>query len=173
MWKMPQLDNLWQIPTILNHSILIGRDSLIIIVFCRSMDVFIPNFHSALEVVTNSSSNILETNLKVTFCKTSTDVHNPLLRSFRPRLWFCCPKLWRSKMSASCTQRGTQQRETLPMLSKEESEGVGKALNGGGICRQPSLLSKLEPMWSDRKSSLGLTKMPNISFHHRRAPPKV
>ena len=68
------------------------------------MDVFIPNFHSALEVVTNSSSNILETNLKVTFCKTSTDVHNPLLRSFRPTLWFCCLKLWSSKMSASCTQ---------------------------------------------------------------------
>lgn len=94
------------------------------------MDLFIPNFHSALAVVINSSSNTLETNLKVTFSKTNTDAQSPLLRSFRPRLWLCRLQLWRSKMSPSCTQRGARQREALPVLPKEETEGVGKALNG-------------------------------------------
>lgn len=60
----------------------------------------------------------------------------------------------RSNQFPSYTQRGTQQRWILHMLSKEDIQGVGKALNGGGICLWHDLLGKLEPMWIYRRSSL-------------------
>ena len=57
------------------------------------MDPFIPNFQSALQLVINFP-NILRTNLKSTSSKPCTSAQTISLRSFRPKLEFCCLKPW-------------------------------------------------------------------------------
>lgn len=56
----------------------------------------------------------------------------------------------RSSQFPNCTQKGAQQRETLPTLSKEDIQGVGKATDDGGTYRWHDLLAKTERMWSYR-----------------------
>lgn len=57
------------------------------------MDLFIPNFQSSLQLVINFP-NILRTDLKSTSSKPCTSAQTISLRSFRPKLEFCCLKPW-------------------------------------------------------------------------------
>lgn len=126
---------------------------------------FIPNSQSALQLVINLS-NILGTYLELT---SSTDAQNTLLRSFRPRPSFCCLKPWNEeqpvlKLYPEGNRRKPNRRKHFICCQRKESPMWE---TDGGICSWCDLLGKPE-CGVTGKSSLSLTKMPDISFHKRR-----
>lgn len=76
----------------------------------------------------------------------------------------------RSNQFSNCTQRGTEGNPTEGNTSyavKGRNPQCGKAITDGGICSWCDLLGKPE-CGVTGKSSLSLTKTPDISFHKRR-----
>ena len=71
----------------------------------------------------------------------------------------------RSNQFSNCTQRGTEGNTSYAV--KGRNSQCGKAITDGGICSWCDLLGKPE-CGVTGKSSLSLTKMPDISFQKRR-----
>lgn len=122
------------------------------------MEPFIPNFQSALQLVINSSTNILGTNLQVPFSKISTDAQNPLLWDSRPRLQFSCLKFWKMEQPLpKVYPEGDPTEENSFMCCERKTPKMWEKppRHGGGICSWHDTLGKLEPMWRYSKKFLG------------------